>query len=550
MKHPWLSLWRALLNVNFGISALRGRIRRRERLWELVLFGGSMTVFAAFLLAVVYLIVQALLVAGIELGEPQFVLTLAHFMAAVVVFFFGVPFVMSSFYFSNDAQLLMVWPLRPKAILSAKFATILVSEYLTVAFLLVPVYVLYARYVSVSAWYLPTAIATFLITPVVPLALAALLVVVLMRAVSGANKREHFAVLGAVLLLVAILSLQYLIQEAPASQEELNEFLFGRVHGLSEYVSKGYPVALWSMLALARAGSMEGFAALAGVAAISLIAVVALMAVGERLFLRAAQSSGAPRAGRSGPALLTGAASAPWSIARVERKVFMRTPMYVFNGLGALLFIPVLALLPAFAQEGAFEVVLQAGRANPLMGLVVIWGWFAVATGLSVMPSTAVSREGARLWVLKSLPVSGKEYFLGKLLGAESVILPAALPGALVFGYIMQVRLGLLVLGTLFGMMTSFFIAMLCLGIDMARPWLTWTDPTRAVKSNVNGLLGMLVTAVVVVVSALIGYLLTARGVAAEGAIGLIALLLAGAVAGFWRLMGPRLDLLHRRAGE
>lgn len=549
MNRPWLSLWRALLNVNFGISALRGRIRRRERLWELVLAGGGIAVGTALGLFVVCLIVQALLAAAVELGQPEFVLTLAHFAASVLVFVFGVPFVMGSFYFSNDAQLLTTWPLRPKAILSAKFATVLVNEYITVGFLLVPVYVLYARHVEVGVGYVPAAFATFLLTPVVPLALAALLVVVLMRAVSGSNKREHFAVLAAVLITVAAVALQYFIQKTPESPEEFNQFVLGRAHGLSESISAGYPFPMWSMLALERAGSLQGFAALAGLAAVSFIAIGALIGAGEGLFLRSAHASGAPRSGRASLAGLWRASSVPWSIARVERKMLLRTPMYVLNCLAGLIILPLLALLPAFAQEGVFEILIEAGQAHPLMGLAVIWGWFAAATGMSVIPSTAVSREGARLWILKSYPVSGKEYFLGKLLGAESLILPAALPGALIFGYIMQVRPGLFLLSVLFGVAGSLLVAVLCLGIDMARPWLTWTDPTRAVKSNVNGLLGMIATAAVVAASALGGYLLTRLGFSAEAAIGLIVLALLGATGGLWLWLSPRLDLLHQRMG-
>ena len=57
---------------------------------------------------------------------------------------------------------------------------------------------------------------------------------------------------------------------------------------------------------------------------------------------------------------------------------------------------------------------------SPVIGLIVIWGWLALAAGLSVIPATAVSREGRTLWIDRSLPLSGREFFLGKLLGVSA----------------------------------------------------------------------------------------------------------------------------------
>ena len=219
------------------------------------------------------------------------VLTLAHLAAAMVVFFFGVAFVMSAFYFSDDAGLLMSWPLRPGRSSRPSLRRSWQSEYLTIAVLLVPVYFVYALHIPVSWLFFPSALVVFLLTPVVPLALAALLVVVLMRFTGLSRKRDFFTIVGGLLGLAIAVGFQYLAQ-SQMDAEDLFQFVAGSAHGLSRLVARGYPPVLWSMLALDGAGTARGFAALGGYVVAGVAAFAGFLAAGEGLFLRAAQSAG------------------------------------------------------------------------------------------------------------------------------------------------------------------------------------------------------------------------------------------------------------------
>jgi len=555
VTRAWLALLRALLNVNFGYSALKAQVRRRERLWELALIGAGIAVGVCIATWMVVQFASAFLDAGIQLGQPEFVLTIAHFSAAVMVLLFGLAYVMGAFYFSNDAGVLMAWPLSARQILSAKFATVLVNEYLTTLALLVPVYAVYAAQVPVSPLFFPAAALVFLLTPVVPLAVSALLVVLLMRVVSISRRRDFFTMLGSLAVIVGALVLQYFLQtQGPelGGESDAFELVFGRAYGLSKLAAAGYPPSYWSMLALAEAGTAAGLGALAGLFAVALAAVGVLLYAGERFFLQAAQVAGTATASasRARKASLEGGSAPVRSLARVERKLFLRTPMYVLNGFSAFVIVPVIALLPGFTNEASLASLLAAGARNPVVGLATIWGWFALAAGVSIIPSTAFSREGPRLWAVKSLPVSGRELFLGKLLAAQSMVLVGALPGAAALTYVLRLNPGLALVAVMLGAVTSTLVAMGCLLLDMARPWLTWTDPTRAVKSNVNGILGSVGVLVLVAGSAWVGALLARRGIPPAGVVALFAALHVVALFGLWQWIKPRLDPLLQRMGD
>jgi len=68
VRAPWFALFRALLNVQFGLSAVRARIRRREKLWQLAAAELGMLLVAAVIVGVVAAFTWALLQAVSQLG--------------------------------------------------------------------------------------------------------------------------------------------------------------------------------------------------------------------------------------------------------------------------------------------------------------------------------------------------------------------------------------------------------------------------------------------------------------------------------------------------
>ncbi|HHY93994.1 MAG TPA: hypothetical protein GX513_03130, partial [Firmicutes bacterium] len=100
--------------------------------------------------------------------------------------------------------------------------------------------------------------------------------------------------------------------------------------------------------------------------------------------------------------------------------------------------------------------------------------------------ASAVSREGRYLWISKVIPVPPERLVQGKMLFAAVAAAVSALPMLVLFAFALHMRpvhvAEVLVLTGL-GSAVSVFVGLL---VDLARPFLTWTNPQQAVKSNLN----------------------------------------------------------------
>jgi len=126
----------------------------------------------------------------------------------------------------------------------------------------------------------------------------------------------------------------------------------------------------------------------------------------------------------------------------------------------------------------------QAG----LIGL----GFIIFSSGMNLVGSTSVSREGSTFWISKMIPVSPVEQAAGKLRQSVQVcMVTIAATSAILLFYLKFSLLrvaGIIVISAL----ASLFLQAVGLMIDMARPKLIWTNPQEAIKQNMNGFLGML----------------------------------------------------------
>ena len=541
MRGRLLSLILAQLNMNFAVSHSRYYyLKKRQRLWEGILVVGSIIMTALVLSFGVYKLACAFYSQAAVINQEALTLTSGILAAQFLMLILGVALVIAVFYFSNDLPVLIPLPLRPWEVLASKFAVILSNEYLGLLVFIVPLFVAYGMRADVSLIsYTLSAIIVFLTLPVIPVAIASILTVILMRIVGFAKRKDMLTIIGGFLLTAMIIGVQFYIQTKLPARGDEQEFmmqLLSQANSLVAILGRQFPPSIWATWAVSEAGTFKGLLSLGLSLGASALSFGLFLAIGNRFFYQGLLSGfEAPKAkrgalGRKSGKIRFSERTPLLSLAITEIKLFSRTPVFVLNGFIGFLMFPILFVVllfvgndPEIAQLWDSLVTMPEFHS---IGALLVGAYFFLLTAFSGIPFSPFSREGKmNIWFLRSQPVSGRTAAKGKALAAEIMIVAGAIPGLAVLQYIARLPMASLIIGVSLGIASSYALCIWGVLLDMARPMLDWTDQQKAIKSNLNTIIGILIGMVVLFLMGYLVYILFQKGYS-----GLVAQVISGAV--------------------
>jgi ABC-2 type transport system permease protein len=446
-------------------------------------------------------------VAGLEPGLeglfPGLVLSLIIFV--LLLSSFGVA--LGSLFLASDLDLLMAAPVDRRAVFVSKILDGMGWYYALVAALALPTLFAYGVALRFDPAYYVLTLFTVLVTPLLPAALGAVLVLLVARFAPARRVRE---VLGLVAALVGV-SCSLVGQTSRVWGSRLRDAGVSPQTVLAELRELALlPVpSVVAGRGLAAAGMGDLGAAvrdIAGFVLLTLGVFVGCVLLADRMYTTGwvrMQSSGSARRSRARAAREAaragwlGRAPAVLAIALKDWRVIPRDLRNFAQLLSPLIILPAVYLnilsgsgrrASPLESVGGLAGVLtgEAGRAagqGPAVSLDGVFVAIGVLTASVLVfgriATTSVSREGQTWWLLKAAPVTGTELLAGKLLAAAVpyVLLSSALlAGAAVW-------LGFGVGGTLYGWLGVELIGtgMLALSVGLGVPWarLDWDDPRR-----------------------------------------------------------------------
>ena len=507
MKTKVWSLYLALLNVHYGLSATRYNFFvKKQRRWEPVVIGTGILVLVGSFMGLTWTMTGNLYQVGLTFEQPQIALVNGVIMVATIGFFFGFFYILSAFYFSNDLSLLIPLPFEPWEILMAKLGVVLTAQYLINALILIPSWFRYAVLAKVGLSYIFSALVTFIVLPIIPLAIATLLIVILMRLVNFSRHRDKMILIGGILLLVLVLGFQVWLQSSSGGEdpELLLQRLLVEADGLTKVVGRAFPPSLWVANAMVGSTVTLRILNLFYLIMASLVALGSLYFIGHKVFLQGVIAGLEGRRGGSKKKAITNVKSS--SVFRIlvftEIKLFLRDPNFALNGLAGYAIIPLLAFLPFVlnktdANLPSLELITELPALMLIAGIAL---FFMFMTAMSMIPSTTFSREGKYIWLMQSLPLSIQEIVLARICAAQLINTVACLLALVPLTVVLKLNPLIALIGACFGLILATTLATLLLFIDLLRPMLDWVNPIKAIKSNLNAMLGMLLAMVVVFV--------------------------------------------------
>jgi len=518
----WALLKILLINY-FGISLiqLKNPANRRDYLKKTGLGIIIMVALAPTIFLYIRMLIQGFDVLA-PLGQEGSILSLGVVLVSALVFFFGVFYVVSFFYFAADAESLLALPLRAWQVLGARFCLLLCYEYLTALPFLLPPLIVYGVKAGVGPVYWIIAGLGFFLVPVLPLSLAAIPTIVVMRFANLSRRKDLFKIVGSLFVIALVIAYQFLFQNAaPNSMDpDFLRQLFTARTGLMNYMSRVFPSTRYLGLALVNWSSISGWLSLLTFIGISLLALVLAWVTGEKLYYkgligssettarhRALSQEDYKRLEQSTPAQL--------AYFMKEVRILLRTPTYFMNSVMTNLLAPVLVLLPFYIQSHNGVAMPWNSLINPsgqgiLMAIVIAIVLFIV--GSNAMTATSISREGKEFYISRFIPLSYQGQINAKMFSAFVFGISGTI--LMVLASTLLIPFGPAWTAILIGVGMVGIIPIIEAGmlLDILRPKLEWENEQQAFKQNLNVMFSMLLSMLMagLVIYFVVGYFHTA----------------------------------------
>ncbi|MFA5577177.1 MAG: hypothetical protein WCZ27_04205 [Tissierellaceae bacterium] len=495
-----ISLIKTDFNTTYGLSSIAYSFKSKKNRWQIIVFGLAIL----SLLPTYFMIVKglgAMYTVYSQIGQKSMFLLSGFLSSQILVFVFGLLYVMSKYYFSNDMGHLVPLPIKPSYIIGSKFVTLMISEYLTSLPIILPFIIIYGLKGGEGLLYWIYSLILIGFLPVIPLVLASILIMIFMKYTNIGGKKDLIRTISAVIFVAAMIYFQLKMQTiAQKSLMEGDNFLINLITDSNLLVKKlgmVFPPSQWATLSLVNSSNFSGLVSLLAFLLVAAISFTIMIILSESLFLdgligNIEMSASKGRARRINSRDLSRETRPYLALARKEIIMLVKTPVYLLNAVGGVIMIPIILIMSSVVSEDqSLRTVLEA--LSPNSGFLILGlAGFIVALGmLNSIGTTTFSREGKSLWIQRSLPIKVSDQIIGRLLSALFIQILGiiALLGSLAF----IVRLGLLdlLLIIFLGLLGSIPMTQLGMLIDILRPMLDWDNPQKAMKQNLNVLIGM-----------------------------------------------------------
>lgn len=442
-----------------------------------------------------------------SIGQGGVVLGLGLALASLVVFMFGIFYVITVFYFAQDVEHLLPLPLRPGQIVTAKFLTVLLYEYLTLLVLLVPLLIVFGVKINGGVLYYLYAVLVYLALPVVPLVLASVIAMAIMSFAGVARNKDRFRMYGGIAAVLASFGLNMFIQRSlnkAMKPEQVQEMLLGGNNAFVDFATRSFPSVKLAANALLGESQLAGAAWLVLFVGLTALFYFVFVLLAQRFYFKGVMGiseTGARRIRLSGSQLdkQTSQQSALKALVTKELRILMRTPPFFLNCVLMSFLWPVLMLIPIMTQPDFREMIgmvrtlfdsAASSALVPAIGLAML----LFVSGANATSSTAISREGAGFFVSKYLPVPYAGMIAAKVVSGWLITMIGALLILAVALFLLQLPLSFILLMLAIAVAATLFTCLTGIMIDLWLPKLVWDNEQKAVKQNMNGLFNMLVS--------------------------------------------------------
>lgn len=428
--------------------------------------------------------------------------------ACAAMIFFGIFYVLSIFYFSEDIDILLPLPLKPYEILGAKLVIVTIFQYLLEVIFVLPIFIAFGIKAGSILFYI-NAIILYLTLPVIPTIICAIFSIILMSFTKLIKNKDRFKFISGFIGILFAVLINIFMQKIGGKNSQIANTLKNN-KGTMNTVSNVLPTSKFAAYSLNGTNLANAEINLLLFLLITILFVAVFLIAAQTLYFKGAV--GISQSSSKGKKLTneqfnkaSNRSSVISSYTLKELRLLIRTPSYFLNCILFSVFFPPIILV--IMLHGSDKIVTAVPMNNGMF-LVIASGIIAVISSMNMITPTAISREGKNFFIMNYLPVSYEKQIISKVLSgiivsAVSAIIFSAAGIALLKIPLINAVLVLIIAGL--GIGAYSFLGII---LDLKFPKLEWETETEAVKRNFNGVImifgSMIFTAMLSIITAVL----------------------------------------------
>lgn len=194
-----------------------------------------------------------------------------------------------------------------------------------------------------------------------------------------------------------------------------------------------------------------------------------------------------------------------------ELKRFTASATYMLNCGLQIAILPILTVIAVIKRDALQEILTAFSsmipEITPLLPLIVL-AVVCLILAIGVISTPSISLEGKHLWILRSLPVTGKEVLEAKLRLHVALNIGPAVLAVVVLGWCVAIDWQTIVFMAVFVWMYVWLTGEIGLILGLKRPNFNWTTETMPIKQSMNVMFSWLIGWGLIVLVCGGGYLL------------------------------------------
>ncbi len=422
-------------------------------------------------------------------GFPELTITYMYIANTILIVFTSIPLIISIFFYAKDLRLIATLPIREDTIVFSKLASIYIYLLVISCFFLGTSIVLYGTIGGLKVVSLLVGILALLISPLVPMIIATIVLLPFMSVIGSGKRRNLMVVVGNLILIGAIILIQMMSSNIQMRPEELNHLLLQQ-DGPLMAIGRRFPPSIW--LTKTIEGSM-----LHGLLFIvfNLVLLWILRGLAKMLYNRALMKFNQEGAPAVRGKLYYKSKSKGFQMVRRHINIILGNPIFFLNTV-LTIFVPILMfVIVLFTGEVGMDIFKSEALAP--YRLFIYTAVITTPAILGSLSATVITREGKAFWETKVLPVSAKDNIRYRIYSTLVIKLMGSLILGILVLFVIPIDLTSILIAIAFCITATLFFSSIDMIINIERPFLNWTNPTAAVKNNLNILLSLLIRMIV-----------------------------------------------------